>query len=101
MSKKNDFVEFIAYDVFSFLDNVSYKKLFDGYGIYRAGEIFAIVIDDTLYLKDSKTNLNLLKGMDSKQFSYEREGNAIHLPYWSVPEDILEDSEEMRNLLNY
>lgn len=101
MSKKNEFVEYIVEDVLNFLDDLSVKRLFDGYGIYRNGKIFAMVHDDTLYFKTSDNKGDLIRNLDgSHQFTYFRNGQEIGLSYWSIPEDILEDTDIIMKILD-
>lgn len=100
MSTSREFVEYIAQDIFSSLDDISVKRLFSGYGIYRHGIIFAIVIDDQLYLKVDDSNVGEFKKMESEPFTYLKKGKEVSLPYWSVSEDVLEDRDELLRLVD-
>lgn len=96
----SEFVDYIVGDVLGFLDNLSVKRLFDGYGIYRNGKIFAMTHDDMLYLKLIDSQKKLIKNLEgSTQFTYFRNNKEIGLPYWSVPEDVLENSDMMMELI--
>ncbi len=46
----SDFCDYVI-DLLSSWAKVSAKAMFGGYGMYRQGQIFAIVVDDTLYFK--------------------------------------------------
>jgi DNA transformation protein len=45
-----DYCDYVV-DLLSSWAKVSAKAMFGGYGMYRQGQIFAIVVDDTLYFK--------------------------------------------------
>jgi DNA transformation protein len=50
--------ELIAYlpEVFELFGPVTIRKMFGGYGVYHDGLMFALVADDTLYLKADDEN---------------------------------------------
>lgn len=43
-----------AIDLLSPWAKVTARKMFGGYGIYRQGKMFAIIVDDTLYFKSGR-----------------------------------------------
>lgn len=96
MPKKNEFVEYLL-DLLADFGPVEAKAMFGGYGIYKQNRMFAIVIDDTLYLKtDEKTNAGF-EARGLKPFTYQRNHRKISLSYRQAPEEALEDSRAMRN----
>ncbi len=45
-----EFHDYILYDIFSGLPDISSKGMFGGFGIYKGGSIFAIITaEDELY----------------------------------------------------
>ncbi|RPJ38002.1 MAG: TfoX family protein [Deltaproteobacteria bacterium] len=95
MPKKNEFVEYLL-DLLADFGPVEAKAMFGGYGIYKQNRMFAIVIDDTLYLKtDEKTNAGF-EARGLKPFTYQRNHRKISLSYRQAPEEALEDSRAMR-----
>lgn len=75
---------------------VTVKSMFGGFGVYRSGQIFAIVIEDTLYFKVDDTNRPDYEAAGSEPFTYEVKGGKKHsLGYWLVPSDIMDDPEEL------
>ena len=53
----SEFVEYLN-EVFAEFGAIQSKKMFGGYGIYHDGVMFALVSDDTLYLKADETTRN-------------------------------------------
>jgi len=55
MPKRNkSFHDYVLYDLLTGLDGVSSKPMFSGWGVYRNGKIFGIIIEDGLYLKGNE-----------------------------------------------
>ena len=74
----------------------SLKKLFWGYGIYKNGKIFWIYAFDQIYFKtDEKTKQEYIK-LKSKIFSYEKQGKEQTMRYYTLPEEVLENKEELQ-----
>jgi len=71
--------------------------MFGGYGIYREGTIFAIIVDDTLFFKVGPLNLSKYEKAGSSPFTYEAKGKSksVSMSYWLVPAEILEDAGKM------
>ncbi|MDE3017107.1 MAG: TfoX/Sxy family protein [Pseudomonadota bacterium] len=72
---------------------VTAKAMFGGYGMYRQGQIFAILVDDTLYFKvDDQTQADY-EATGSEPFTYEAKGKHVAMSYWQVPLDALDDPD--------
>ena len=74
---------------------VTFRAMFGGFGLYRNGQIFAIVADDTLYLKVGASNRPDYEKAGSQPFMYDREKNRIAMSYWLAPAFVLEDAETL------
>jgi DNA transformation protein and related proteins len=69
--------------------------MFRGAGIYADGVMFAILVDDTLYLKADDASAHAFAAEDKKPFTYRPSGRApVAMSYWEVPERLLDDPEE-------
>ncbi len=68
--------------------------MFGGYGIYHNGIMFALVADNTLYLKADESTKNLFESKDLPQFEYERKDKTIKMSYYLAPDEIFDDREE-------
>ena len=87
MSEFTDYLQ----EVFKEFGPINAKRMFGGYGIYYKGVMFALVQDDTLYLKadDSIAENFIVRNLG--QFEYKKGDKMIKLSYYQAPEDILED----------
>jgi DNA transformation protein len=82
-------------DLLSPWARVTAKAMFGGFGLYRQGQIFAIIVDDTLYFKVGDSNRSDYEAAGSSPFTYEAKGKKTVMSYWRVPEEILEDPESL------
>ncbi|MFO1519064.1 MAG: TfoX/Sxy family protein [bacterium] len=74
---------------------VTAKAMFGGYGLYHRGQIFAIVLEDTLYLKVGDSNRADYEAKGSSPFVYESKNKKISMSYWLLPEEILDDPDAL------
>ena len=79
------------------LGPVSARRMFGGYGIYIDKLMFALVADDTLYLKVDDGSREEFLAADLEPFSYANKGKIFQLSYYAAPEDALENAELMRD----
>ena len=77
------------------LPSVRTRSMFGGVGIYAGEVFFALIADDTLYLKvDDQTRLEFERlGLEPFR-PYGETGEVMQ--YYRVSEDILEDAETLR-----
>lgn len=76
---------------------VSARRMFSGYGLYRHGAMFGLVVRDTLYLRVDERNRPDFVAVGAQPFRYRR-GPAKEVEikgYMECPPDVLEDAEEM------
>jgi DNA transformation protein len=91
-----DFHDHIMGDILSHIDNITSRKMFGGYGLYHNGRIFAIITSDTgIYFKVDATNQSQYEAYGSEPFVYtgHKTKKPTQMPYWLVPEEVLEDRE--------
>ena len=79
------------------LGPVRARAMFGGHGLYLDGRIFAIVVDDTLYLKADPVSRGLFEERGLSRFSYRRRGKTCYMSYYEPPEEALEDGETLRH----
>lgn len=71
------------------------KRMFGGVGLYHAGRFFALMDDDALWLKVDDTNRGDFEARGMQPFyPFGDDGPVMH--YWQLPEDVLEDIDELR-----
>lgn len=73
---------------------VTSKAMFGGVGIYSRGLFFALIADDVLYFKVDATTRPAYESRGAKAFNPFGKGT---MGYYELPEDVLEDTEELRS----
>jgi DNA transformation protein len=93
----NGFHDFVR-ELFAGMGPVQVKRMFGGAGIYADGMMFALIADDTIYLKADQALKNELREEGSAPFLWTpqtglRAGEQIEMGYWRLPEPALDDPE--------
>jgi len=99
MPKSADSFHDFVRELWADLKPIEIKSMFGGAGVFRDGVMFAMVIDDTLWLKVDDAFKKELKAEGSKPFIWEpktgpRVGEKIDLGYWRLPEASLDEPDE-------
>ncbi len=90
------FRDYVLNDLLGEMPGVNSRAMFGGYGIYQRGIIFAIIAEGRLYFKVGERNLADYEKHGMYPFTYTRpNGKTYAMSYWLVPEEILEDHEEV------
>jgi DNA transformation protein len=71
--------------------------MFGGAGIFRDGVMFALVADETLYLKVGAENQDRFAAAGLDHFAYEAKGKRMVMSYAQAPEAALEDPDILRD----
>lgn len=90
----DSFNEYVL-DLFDGFPNIVHKRMFGSWGLYAGGVFFALISDSELYFKVGDANKDLYQKFGSRPFTYIRKGKEVSLSYWLVPEEILEDREQL------
>ncbi|MBK8198665.1 MAG: TfoX/Sxy family protein [Acidobacteria bacterium] len=96
MAKAPDpFHEFVA-ELFHGLGPVTIKRMFGGAGVWQDGVMFALLADDTIFLKADPALRAALTEEGSYPFVWERPSDSkqIDLGYVSLPSSALDDADE-------
>lgn len=74
---------------------VDAKRMFGGIGLFAGGTMFAIIIDEILYLKETldEKGKPVPSKVERTYFEYDRNGKTVALFYYQVPEQALDDSQ--------
>ena len=90
--------EFCAHlvDLLSSLGTVSVRRMFGGAGLYHGGAMFALVFEDTLYLKADDRNRPDFAAAGMAPFTYDTDSGRISMSYYEAPPEAMEDAELMR-----
>ena len=78
------------------LGHISFRAMFGGHGVYCDGVFFALVADDTLYLKVDAESRPAFEAAGCAPFEYLGQGKPVVMSYWTVPDDALDSAEALR-----
>jgi DNA transformation protein len=89
------FIEF-AEELIAGFGPVEVKKMFGGASLSRGGVGFAILDDDTIFIRADAVFGAELKKQGSKAWSYSigKDGKPREIAYWSLPDTALDDPDE-------
>ena len=99
MANDSGFTAFLL-DQMQWLGPVTSRRMFGGSGLFLEGLMFALVIDNTLYLKADSHSCGAFEALGLLPFSYERGGRDIALSYFQAPEEALDDRDIMIDWAN-
>lgn len=99
MTADKEFVSYVV-DLMQGIGPVHAKAMFGGHGIFLQGLMFALIVDDTLYLKaDLETREDFLR-QSLPAFTYVNRGKEYTMSYFQAPDEVLEDIDMMNNWAN-
>lgn len=79
------------------LGAVQAKAMFGGFGYYLAEGMFALSIDEQLYLKADDQNQPAFEARGMEPFRYESKGKVHALRYFLAPPEVFDDRDAMRH----
>jgi DNA transformation protein len=82
-------------EVLAPLGRVSVRRMFSGAGVFCEGVMFGLVVDDVLYLKGNDAMASGYESEGCERFTYTGKGRVISLPYWRMPDRLLDEPDEM------
>ncbi len=83
-------------DLFSKFRPVDVRRMFSGAGIFADGLMFALVVDDVIYLKAGEENAPDFDREGLPPFQYRRKaGHRAVMSYRRMPERLYDDPEEL------
>ena len=90
----DDFVDYVL-ELLGPFGTVGARRMFGGHGVYLDGLMFALVSEDTLYLKADEMNRIEFEQAGCEIFGYARKGKRATLNFFRAPEDAMESPELM------
>jgi len=70
--------------------------MFGGVGFFTDGAMFALIADGVFYHKTNDSDWASFERAGCDPFVYKGKGQWMVMHYHSVPDDLLDDAEEMR-----
>ncbi|PUE10475.1 TfoX/Sxy family protein [Limnohabitans sp. T6-20] len=89
----SDFIPFVQ-ELLEGLGSVSARPMFGGHGLYHEGLMFAIVMNQQLYLKVDEQNRPDFEALGLTPFTYPMKGREVALSYWLAPDSIFDEPAE-------
>jgi len=95
MVASDGFGEFLR-DQLAPLGRITMRRMFGKTGVFCDGAMFAMVTENTLYVRvDDQNRATFKEAESSPPLNYEKQGRTIDLAFWRVPERLMDDSEEL------
>lgn len=83
-------------DLFAVFGPVTVKRMFSGAGIYHRGTIFALCIDDVIYLKADGQSIPAFEREGLGPFTYTAKNRGrVATSYWRIPDRLYDDPDEL------
>jgi DNA transformation protein len=95
MTVSPSFRTFVVDQLSRVAPRVRVKSMFGGVGIYADDLFFALIDDDTVYLKVDDSNRPDFEARGMRPFQPYGEGGEI-MQYYELPEEVLEASDDLR-----
>jgi DNA transformation protein and related proteins len=89
MTVSREYLDYLL-EILTPLGGVVAKRMFGGAGLYLDGRMFAIVVDDQLWLKADATNRGEFEARELPPFSYARQGKLATMGFYRAPDEALE-----------
>ena len=78
------------------LGALSVRRMFGGAGVFSEGLMFALVVDDVLFLKADETTKPAFESEGLEPFTFgAKGGKRTVMSYWRAPARCLDDPDEM------
>lgn len=95
MPRRSEFVDYLV-ELLAPLGSLRTRFMFGGWGLYCNDAFFALVADDTLYLKaDDETRAAFIKA-GQKPFTFVMKNVEQTMSYYTVPAEALDDFSDMK-----
>jgi DNA transformation protein len=93
----DSFHEFVK-ELFAPMGPVQVKRMFGGAGVYADGLMFALLADETIYIKADDALKALLRDEGCGPFIWipdngPRKGEHVEMGYWRLPDAALDDPD--------
>jgi DNA transformation protein len=88
------FKEFLE-DLYAPMGGVSVRAMFGGLGVFKDAIMFALAVDDVLYLRaDEQSELRYAQEKAPRFVYRGMKGREVPMPYWQLPERLYDEPDE-------
>lgn len=95
MSVSEAFCDYVM-ELLAPLGTVRRKRMFSGAGLYLDEQIFALILDDVLYLKTDTQNRSEFEAAGCAPFAYDSSGKTVVTSYWRAPDEAMDSPALMQ-----
>lgn len=85
-----------ARDLLAGTPELRFRRMFGGVGVYSGPQMFALIVDDQLYLKTDERSREAFAANGSAPFVYDAARGPTTTSYWRLPADGQDDPAEAR-----
>jgi DNA transformation protein len=78
------------------IDGVHFKRMFGGYGLFRTGLMFGLVVEETLYFKVDTQNKPEFEARGLGPFVYMKADKPMPMSYYQAPDEVLDSLDDMQ-----
>jgi DNA transformation protein len=95
MVASEGFAEFLR-EQLAPLGRLAFRRMFGKTGIFCDGVMFAMVADNTLYVRvDDESKATFKEAAAFPPLNYSKKGFTIDLAFWRVPERLFDEPDEL------
>jgi len=95
MVASDSFAEFLR-EHLAPLGRVTLRRMFGKTGVFCDGVMFAMVTDNTLYVRvDDHNRATFQEAASFPPLNYAKKGSTIDLAFWRVPERLFDEPDEL------
>jgi len=94
MARSNQYLDYVL-EQLQGLERLISRRMFGGAGLYRDEIFFGLIYKDRLYFRTDDTTRADYETRGGEAFRPRPKFTALKAAYYTVPADILEDSEEL------
>ena len=95
MVASDSFAEFLR-EHLAPLGRVTLRRMFGKSGVFCDGVMFAMVTDNTLYVRvDDHNRATFQEAASFPPLNYAKKGSTIDLAFWRVPERLFDEPDEL------
>jgi len=94
MALSPEFSDYIK-DLFAEFADVRVRRMFGGAGIFHNDVMLGLVADDTIFLRTDPESAETFAAEGCRRFTYRAKTKTVDLPYWTLPERLIDDPHEL------
>lgn len=94
MAISPEYREFVL-ELFDPVGTIAFRRMFGGAGLFHQGLMFALIINETIYMKVDDINRPDFEAVGSVPFTYDTaRGTRGVMSYFALPESVYDDPSE-------